>query len=395
MNAILKGHVKSKSTNKALLLFRNTWRRRRGDDCSIDSYTVLLVLKACMMRSCEEEIKHVHTLVLKLGFHCIVFVQTMLVNAYSGVGLVKDAHKVFDEMRERNVVCWTGLISAYVDNGRPSRALKLFRDMQMENVEPDSVTVTVALCACADLGALEMGEWIHSYVRHKRGFKMDLQLKNAVINMYAKCGDIGAARRMFDDMGGSRNVTTWTSMIVGHALHGQAEEALQLFEEMRSRKHGVMVPNDVTYIGVLMACSHAGLVEEGRRHLESMSKEYGLSPRMAHYGCMVDLLCRRGQLNDAYQFVVDMPIRANAVVWRTLLGACSLQGNIQLGAKVRSQLLALEPDHARDNVTMSNAYAAACMWDAKEMVRAQMKHTRKVPGCSSIELESSVHEFVS
>ncbi|KAF5190109.1 Pentatricopeptide repeat-containing protein [Thalictrum thalictroides] len=356
------------------------------------------------MRASQVEGKQIHAVIINLGFERVIFLQTSLINMYSSSGNLVDAHHVFDEVSCRNVICWTTMISAYVDNGKPSRALKLFKEMKMENVEPDQVTVTVALSACADLGALEMGAWIHSYIRRKRGFRADLCLNNAILNMYVKCGDVGAARRMFDGLS-RRDVTTWTSMIVGHALHGEAEEALKLFTVMTSKKknvrkkysscrNGLVLPNEVTFIGVLMACSHAGMVEEGWQHWESMSKIYGLKPRISHYGCMVDLLCRAGLLKEAYDFIVNMPIQPNAIVWRTLLGACSIHGNIELGADVRHRLLELDPNYVGDDVTMSNTYASAGMWDEKIATRAQIKH-RRVPGCSSIQLGNTKHQFVA
>ncbi|KAJ4974010.1 hypothetical protein NE237_007184 [Protea cynaroides] len=325
---------------------------------------------------------------------------------YSAIENLDDAHRLFDEIPSKNVVCWTSLISAYVNNGKPNKALKLFRQMQMENVEPDQVTVTVALSACADLGALDMGGWIHAYVCHYQGIEADLCLNNALINMYAKCGDIRKARRLFDGAK-QKDVTTWTSMIIGHALHGQTEEALELFAKMeegnkhrkRNRNNGdqrnkLVLPNQVTFIGVLMACSHAGLVEEGKHYMKSMKENYGLTPQISHYGCMVDLLCRAGLLEEAYGFIMDMPIQPTAVVWRTLLSACSLHGNIELAANIRHLLHELEPSHTGDDVTMSNTYAAAGLWNHKLTVRDQMMQWR-TPGCSSIEVGSSVHEFVA
>lgn len=312
---------------------------------------------------------------------------------------------MFDEIPLKNIICWTSLISAYVDNHKPSKALELFRLMQMNNVEPDQVTMTVTLSACADTGALEMGEWIHhAFVRRsKHGLNTDLCLSNALINMYAKCGDIVTARKLFDSTR-NKDVTTWTSMIVGHALHGQAHEALQLFSEMNTRRRDkkkrssccafVIAPNDVTFIGVLMACSHAGLVEEGKCHFRSMTVDYGIQPREPHFGCMVDLLCRGGHLRDAYDFIMEMPMPPNAVIWRTLLGACSLHGELELATEVRHKLLNLDPGYVGDNVAMSNIYANKDMWNKKIVVRNQIKQSR-APGCSSIEVGHGVGAFVT
>ncbi|KAF4392627.1 hypothetical protein F8388_003047 [Cannabis sativa] len=209
----------------------------------------------------------------------------------------------------------------------------------MENFKPDEVTVTVALSACADLGELETREWIQACVRHQKGLYTDLCLRNSLINVYAKCGDVRAARRLFDSLQ-EKDVTTWMSMIAGHALHEQANEALNLFTEMKEArkysKSSMIVPNDVTFLGVLMSCSHASLVEQGKHHFRSMMEDYGLKPRDPYFGCMVDLLCRANLVKEAFDFVSKMPICTNPVVWRTLLSACGIDGNVELGTQISS-----------------------------------------------------------
>lgn len=401
-NHALKRYLNSNSSTKALLLFRELLRKSTS---SIDSFSLLFVIKACTKKSLAIEGKQVQGLVVKLGFEAIIFIQTCLIDLYCVVGDLGDAHHVFDEIPSKNVVCWTALISGYVDNQKPNEGLQLFRQMQMCQLEPDQVTLTVALSACADLGALDMGEWIHGYIRHRKELNRDLCLNNALINMYAKCGDIETARRLFDGM--KRDVTTWTSMIVGHALHGQAEEALILFAAMKEENRimklkktsgdsvgSLIFPNDVTFIGVLMACSHAGMVEEGKRQFQSMIRDYNLKPRPPHFGCMVDLLCRAGLLKEAYDLMIHMPVQPNAVLWRTLLGACAIQGDVILAAEARARLLELEASHVGDDVVMSNIYASKGMWDEKITVRNKMKQ-RRVPGCSSIEVGSEISEFVT
>ncbi|KAK7309662.1 hypothetical protein RJT34_06575 [Clitoria ternatea] len=398
-NQTLRWHLESNSHTKVLLLFKSFLRNRQTFK-SIDSFSFLYALKACNHKHSSIQGKQLHAHIIKFGFQAIVQLQTCLLNMYARSGNLCDAHQVFDEMPVKNNVAWTSLISAYVDNHKPVKALELFRLMQSNNVEPDQVTVTVALSACAQTGTLDMGEWIHSFVRRKQGLnRRDLCLDNAIINMYAKCGDIVTARKLFDSMR-NKDVRTWTCMIVGHALHGQAHEALQLFSEMNVKRdkenwNPVITPNDVTFIGVLMACSHAGLVEEGKRHFTSMSEDYGIQPREPHFGCMVDLLCRGGHLRDAYDFIMEMPVPPHAVVWRTLLGACSLHGELELAAEVRHRLLKLDPVYVGDSVAMSNIYAKKGMWNKKVIVRKQIKQPRRAPGCSSVEVGSGVSEFVT
>ncbi|XP_020211528.1 putative pentatricopeptide repeat-containing protein At1g74400 [Cajanus cajan] len=394
-NESLRKHLECNRHTKVLLLFRSFLRKRPTFN-SIDSFSLLYALKASPTQG-----KQLHTLIIKLGYQATLQLQTSLLKGYAECGNLLDARQVFDEIPSKNVICWTTLISAYVGNHKPGKALQLFRLMQMSNVEPDQVTVTVALSACAETGALEIGERIHAFVRSKQEMDKDLCLENALINMYAKCGDVVTARKVFDGMR-NKDVTTWTSMIVGHAVHGQAREALRLFSGMSTRMEGddwnsrscVMKPNDVTFVGVLMACSHAGLVEEGKWHFRSMSEVYGIEPREAHFGCMVDLLCRGGHLREAYDFIMEMPVPPNAVLWRTLLGACSVHGELELAAEVRLKLLKLDPGYVGDSVSMSNIYANKGMWNKKIGVRNQIKQSR-APGCSSIEVGSGVSEFVT
>lgn len=401
-NQTLKKFLECNNHTKVLLLFRTFLRKKSSTFNSIDSFSCLFALKACINKKHSSiQGKQLHALIMKFGYESIIQLQTSLLKVYAEGGNLFDAHHVFEEIPAKNIICWTSLISAYVGNQKPNKGLELFRLMLTNNVEPDQVVVTVALSACADTGGLEMGEWIHDFVQRKQGMKTDLCLSNALINMYAKCGDIVNARKLFDSTR-NKDVTTWTSMIVGHALHGQAYEALQLFSQMNTKRdmtkssssNFIVSPNDVTFIGVLMACSHAGLVEEGKRHFRSMTEEYGIQPREPHFGCMVDLLCRGGHLRDAYDFINEMPAYPNAVIWRTLLGACSLHGDLELATEVRHKLLNLDPGYVGDSVAMSNIYADRDMWNKKIIVRNQIKQSR-TPGYSSIEAGRVADQFIT
>ncbi|KAH0704611.1 putative pentatricopeptide repeat-containing protein At1g74400 [Solanum tuberosum] len=391
INLSLKSYLNSNPT-KTILLFSDLLRKKIS---AVDSYSLLYVIKACAKKSMDTEGKQTHTLVIKLGYEPIIFLQTSLMDMYAATTNVSNVHKVFDEIPNKNVVCWTSLISAYVRNQKPYRAIEVFRQMQMDGVEPDQVTFTVALSACADMGALDKGVWIHDLISRKPEFSEDLSLMNSLVNMYVKCGDIRKAMLVFDNIR-VKDVRTWTSMIVGHALHGQAEEALRLFSTLeeenklrssqsRGTKDQLLVPNDVMFIGVLMACSHAGMVEEGKRYFRSMIEEYGIKPRLSHFGCMVDLLCRLGLLKEAYSFILAMPIQPNAVIWRTLLGASGVHGNEELAAVAQSKLRELNASLVGDDVALSNIYAAKGMWEEKIMLRHEMTQ-RRTPGCSSVEV---------
>ncbi|KAK4362251.1 hypothetical protein RND71_017492 [Anisodus tanguticus] len=258
---------------------------------------------------------------------------------------------------------------------KPLRVLPRREQIAINSVEPDQVSLTVVLSACADLGALDKGVWIHDLISRKPEFSEDLSLMNALLNMYVKCGDIRKAKLVFDNIR-IKDVRTWTSMIVGHALHGQGQEALRLFsaleEKNKSRSRNgcgaedqLLVPNDVMFIGVLVACSHAGMVEEGKMYFRSMIEEYGIKPRLFHFVCMVDLLCQCGLLKEAYSFILAMPIQPNAVIWRTLLGESGVHGNKELGAVARSELRELDASLVGDDVALSNIFAAKGMWEEK------------------------------
>ncbi|KAH0874722.1 hypothetical protein HID58_072084 [Brassica napus] len=391
-NHTLKHYLESGEPIKALLNFK---QRFRESPSFIDSFSVLFAIKASSSAHKAPSFvgQQIHALVRKLGFHSIIQIQTSLVGFYSTAGDISSARQVFDETPEKqNVVLCTAMITAYAENDKSVQALEMFRLMEEERIELDEVIVTVALSACADLGAVQMGERIYSQsIKRKRRLGMDLTLRNSLLNMYVKAGDVEKARRVFDETM-RKDVTTYTSMIVGYALNGQAQESLELFKKMS--QDSSVSPNDVTFIGVLMACSHGGLVEEGKRHFRSMVEDYNLKPRDAHYGCIVDLLCRSGRLKDAHDFINQMPVKPNAVIWRTLLGACSLQGNVELGEEAQRRIFELDSDHVGDYVALSNIYAAKGMWDEKLKIRDRVRKRRE-PGKSWIEMGNIIAEFVS
>ncbi|KAL1216762.1 putative pentatricopeptide repeat-containing protein [Cardamine amara subsp. amara] len=395
-NHTLKYYLETGEPIKALLNFRHRFRQSPS---FIDSFSVLFAIKASSAEKASSfDGRQIHALVRKLGFYTIIQIQTSLLGLYSAAGDVDDARQVFDETPERqNLVLWTAMISAYTENDNTVKALELFQRMEAERIELDEVIVTVALSACADLGAVQMGERISSRsIKGNRRLGMDLTLRNSLLNMYVKSGEIEKARKLFDQTM-RKDVTTYTSMIFGYALNSQAHESLELFKKMKTIDQSqdiVITPNDVTFIGVLMACSHGGLVEEGERHFRSMIEDYKLKPRDAHFGCMVDLFCRSGRLKDAHEFINHMPIKPNVVIWRTLLGACSLYGNIELGEEVQRRIFELDSDYVGDYVALSNIYASKGMWDEKSKMRDRVRK-RRVPGKSWIELGSIITEFVS
>jgi len=355
-----------------------------------NSFTFASVLKACASMADLEQGKQIHAHIVKTGLETNLCVANSIVTMYARCGTIEDACKAFDEILERNVVSWNAIIAGYAQNGYGEVAYKLFCQTQMEGVKIDAFTFASVLSACAGITSLDQGMQVHTIIL-KTGFQSDISVENALITMYARCGSIGDARKVFDKIL-ELNVISWTAIITGHAQHGYAKEALNLFEQMR--RLGVK-PNHITFIGVLSACSHVGLVDEGHRYFASMSHEHGILPSLEHYACMVDLLGRAGHLDEAEAVINEMPFKPGALVWRTLLGACRIHANIDLGKRAAECLLELEPQEPATYVLLSNMYAEAGQWDAVAKVRKMMKDRQltKEAGCSWIEIKNRVHMF--
>ncbi|GAV76414.1 PPR domain-containing protein/PPR_2 domain-containing protein/DYW_deaminase domain-containing protein [Cephalotus follicularis] len=356
-----------------------------------DTHTYPFLLKAVAKLLDVKVGEMIQSVTVKNGFQSLVFVQNSLLNFYAVCGHVESAYKVFELMPDKDVVAWNSVINGFAINGRPNEALTLFREMGSVGEEPDGFTMVGLLSACAELGALALGRRVHVYMM-KVGLSGNIHANNALLDLYAKCGSIREAKTVFDEVE-ERNVVSWTSLIVGLAVNGFGEEALELFMEM---ERDGSVPSVITFVGVLYACSHCGMVSEGFNYFKRMEEEYGIKPRIEHYGCMVDLLGRTGLVKDAYEYIQSMPLQPNAVIWRTLLGACTVHGNLTIGEVARAQLLLLEPRHSGDYVLLSNLYASERRWSDVHTLRRTMfrEGVRKTPGHSLVELGNRVHEFV-
>lgn len=405
----------------AVLVYRKFWAL-----CSKpDTFTFPFVLKIVVRVSDVWFGRQVHGQTVVFGFDSSVHVVTGLIQMYSTCGGLRDARKVFDEMRVkdvtvwnallagygkvgemdeargllemmpcwvRNAVSWTCVISGYAKSGRASEAIEVFQRMLMENVEPDEVTLLAALSACADLGSLELGERICSYVDH-RGMKRPVSLNNALIDMYAKSGNIIKALEVFESVN-DRNVVTWTSIITGLATHGLGAQAIAMFNRMV--KAGVK-PNDVTFVAILSACSHVGWVDLGKCLFSSMRSKYVIQPNIEHYGCLIDLLGRAGKLREAGQVIKSMPFEANATIWGSLLAASNVHRDLELGERALNQLIKLEPNNSGNYMLLANLYSNLGRWDESRMMRKMMKGigVKKMAGESSIEVENRVYRFIS
>lgn len=306
------------------------------------------------------------------------------------LGYVKDgnlieARRLFDLMPKRDVVSWTTMIIGYSQNDRFSDSLRLFLDMMKTNVKPDEITIASVLSACARLGSLDMGKSIHDYIR-KNNITQDLYVGNALIDMYCKCGSIEKAMEVFGEMP-IKDSVSWTSVISGLAVNGNAIYALDLFSKMLMEN---VQPTHGTFVGILLACAHAGMVDKGLEYFESMERDYKLIPQMKHYGCVVDLLSRSGSVDKAYEFMLKMPIAADVIIWRILLGSCKLQGNMVLAEIVTKKLLELDPCNSGNYILSSNIYAGVERWDDAMKMRKLLKEgdLLKPAGWSSLQTNS-------
>lgn len=351
-----------------------------------NSYTFSSVLRACCKLS---ELRQIHCGIVKYGLESDVFVRSALVDIYSKWGDLVNAERVFSEMPTGDRVVWNSIIGAFAQNNEGDEALSLFKKLKRCGFSADQATLTSTLRACTGLALLELGQQIHVHVLK---FNQDLTLNNALMDMYCKCGNLEDAQRAFSRML-NKDVISWSTMIMGLAQNGFSQKALEMFEAMK--KAGIR-PNYVTILGVLFACSHAGLVDKGLYYFNSMQKLFGIEPGREHYGCVIDLLGRAGKLDEAIKMIHDMKSEPDAVTWRALLGSCRVHQNIDHAVYAAKQILALDPDDAGTYILLSNLYAKSQMWEDVAKVRKIMrdKGVMKEPGCSWIEVNKKVHAFV-
>ncbi|XP_008239334.1 PREDICTED: pentatricopeptide repeat-containing protein At1g08070, chloroplastic-like [Prunus mume] len=385
-NSMLAGYMKNKCWDEVVKLFHEMLKLGVG----FDEVTLISVLTACGRLANLELGEWIGDYIEANRLKVNIALVTSLVDMYAKCGQVETARRFFDQMDRRDVVAWSAMISGYSQANRCREALDLFHDMQKANVDPNEVTMVSVLYSCAVLGALKTGKWVEFYIKKKK-LKLTVNLGTALIDFYAKCGCIDSSIEVFNRMP-STNVFSWTALIQGLASNGQGKGALEYFQLMQEKN---IKPNNVTFIAVLSACSHAGLVNEGRNLFTSMIKDFGIEPRIEHYGSMVDILGRAGLIEEAYQFIKSMPIQPNAVVWRTLFASCRAHKNVEIGEESLKHIISLEAPHSGDYILLSNIYASVDRREDAIQVRNQMreKGIEKAPGCSLIELDGVIYEF--
>ncbi|KAB1211014.1 hypothetical protein CJ030_MR6G018124 [Morella rubra] len=375
----------------------------------------------------------VHAQIFQSGFGRYPVVETALVDSYSRIcSDVRSARQVFDEMYEKNVVSWTAMVSAYARIGETGNAMSLFERMpdrdvvawnaviagctqnglfpeaislfkrmikvaqegQHQGNRPNQSTVVCVLSACGHTGMLQLGKWIHGYV-FKNRIHLDTFISNALVDMYGKCGSLKEARRVFD-MTSKKSLTAWNSMINSFALHGQSERAISVFEEMMRHENDVR-PDEVTFVGLLNACTHEGLVKKGLSYFKLMTQEYRIEPKIEHYGCLIDLLGRAGQFEEAMEVVSGMSMEPDEVVWGSLLNGCKIHGRTDLAEFTVKKLIEIDPNNGGYGIMLANIYGELGKWDEVRKVRKRLKEQNayKTPGCSWIEVDNQVYQFYS
>ncbi|XP_072978235.1 pentatricopeptide repeat-containing protein At5g39680 [Typha angustifolia] len=336
--------------------------------------------------------QQIHGQILKRRIDSSFFVNSALIDKYGKCGDVRSAQCAFVGLPEKNVVSWTAVMAAFSQNEYFEEALKLFLEMEITGIRPNEFTFAVALNSSAGLSALRNGDALNAHAE-KTGYKAHLTVGNALINMYCKSGSIEDAKKIFMSMS-CRDIVSWNSIITGYSNHGFAREALRAFQDMLIE---AKVPSYITFIGVLSACAHLGLVDEGFHYLNHLMKDIGITPGVEHYTCMVGTLCRVGKLDEAERFMRHTCTEWDVIAWRTLLSACEVHRNYRLGYQVAEHILHLNPNDVGTHLLLSNMYAKANRWDGVVKIRKLMRerYIKKEPGVSWIQVGREVHVFTS
>ncbi|XP_021810365.1 pentatricopeptide repeat-containing protein At2g21090 [Prunus avium] len=417
-NTMVIGYAQSGVCDEALRYYRELRRLSIG----YNEFSFAGVLTVCVKLKELGLTRQVHGQVLFAGFLSNVVLSSSLVDAYTKCGEMGDARRLFDnmpvrdvlawttlvsgyakwgdmesaselfsQMPEKNPVSWTALISGYARNGLGHEALALFTEMMLYQVRPDQFTFSSCLCASASIASLKHGKQVHASLI-RSNFRPNTIVVSSLIDMYSKCGDLGAGRRVFKLMGDKQDTVLWNTLISALAQHGNGIEAMQMFEDMI--RSGVK-PDRTTVVVILNACSHSGLVQEGLSFFKSMTGDHGIVPDQEHYACLIDLLGRAGCFDELINQLKNMPCKAGDQVWNALLGVCRIHRNTELGRKVAEHLIELEPQSSAAYVLLSSIYAEHGKWELVEKVRQLMdeRHVRKERALSWIEVENRVNAF--
>lgn len=387
-NTVIAGNAQNGMYEEALAMVRDMGNA----NLKPDSFTLSSVLPVFAEYVDVIKGKEIHGYAIRHGFDADVFIGSSLIDMYANCNRIKDSLRVFNQLPKRDAISWNSIIAGCVQNSMFDEGLIFFRQMLMGKIKPVPVSFSSTIPACAHLTTLHLGKQLHGYII-RGGFEDNVFVASSLVDMYAKCGNIRIARWIFDKME-RHDMVSWTAMIMGYALHGHAPDAFSSFEQMEGE---AVKPNYVSFMAVLTACSHAGLVDKAWKYFNSMTKKYDIAPGIEHYAAVADVLGRAGRLEEAYQFISSMHIEPTGSVWLTLLAACRVHKNVELAEKVAEKIFTVDPENMGAYVLLSNVYSAAKRWKDAVKVRTCMrdKGLKKKPACSWVEVKNKVHAFVA
>lgn len=385
-NAIISGHLLYGYSLKGLKLFGEM----KNEGVQPNDVTFITILKACFSIECCHEGKVIHSQIVKSGYELELVVSNTLIDMYTKCGSLEDACRVFNKMPIRDSVTWNTMIAGYTQHWHVENALKLFDQMQQKDIVPDAVSSVSILKACCSMAAVEQGKLIHAYII-ENGIELNVMIGNSLIDMYVRCLSLKDARKMFYILP-KRDLVTWNAMMAGYALHNSYEMALHCFNGMQQED---FKPNEVTFVSLLSACSHGGLVEQGCRQFKLMREDYGILPTLDHYTCMADLFGRAGFLNEADDLLQTMPFLHNPQGWTSLLSHCRTHGTIELGRRCFDHLMIMNGRDAAGHILVAAIYTETGMQEDAygiEEIR-NCTHAWKKPGQTFMEIGNQVHKF--
>lgn len=384
VNSLIMMYAKNGFVKEAIWLFKGFYLKS-GNVCSNEDVLAAVLYGSTISGSMKTGVGvHAHT--IKMGAFPSISVENSLMGMYARFEQIDAAHLVFEGMKVKDIVSWNTIISCLAKSDRVNEAMELFNVLHAAGggLAPDFVTVLSILQACSSAGLLYQGQMIHGYIM-KSNFAYDVSICNALISMYAKLGRIDFAEMIFERMD-NKDLVSWNSMINAYGMHGDGHSALRVFHQLKDA--GTPAPNAITFVSVISACSHSGLISEGYKCFESMGRDHSIEPSMDHYACVVDLLGRSGRFAEAEEFIRDMPVHPNSSIWGPLLAACQLHGNVDLAEKAAKELSALEPESDIWRVSLSNTYASAGRWRDAAKIRTEMRRVglRKETGWSFVDV---------
>ncbi|XP_065853965.1 pentatricopeptide repeat-containing protein At4g20770 [Euphorbia lathyris] len=385
-NAILSGYFQIVNHKEAIKLFREMQFR----NVKPDRTTSAVILSLCARTELLEAGKQVHAASQKAAFHNDIYVASGLIGMYSKCGKMDTAECIFKKMPESDIVCWNSMISGFSFNSMDKKALSYYQQLRQNGLSPTQFSYTTILSCCAKLCSLFQGRQAHGQIV-KEGFVNDVYVGSALIDMYCKCGEVNFAQQFFDLMP-IKNTVTWNEMIHGYAQNGHGCEAVNLYGKMIDAGEK---PDEITFVAVLTACSHSGLVDESVEIFDSMARDHGMEPVLDHYTCIIDALARAGRFDEAEVLVEKMPYKDDPIVWEVLLSSCRLHSNVRLAKKAAEELIRLDPQNSSPYVLLANTYTSLGRWDDVSGVRELMtdKKVVKDPGYSRIEHKRGIESF--